>query len=265
MRIENKNTSQAICFKYYSKTVFNKTYLRNNFDTGLKLQDGLEKGFIKHTNNSWMFRPGLQKCKELYSYISNAYRHEKKVNVYNYGCSLGYGTYSFILGFLKKKNIEKFFPVMAKDYDKDVIEEAKKFILPLQWEEFYNIKQILRQKNINQFMEVKEDNKNGNYIAYLLDVLKNKVCFSVADIRNDYENIIPINSFVMATNFWPYMQQQDKIKLAKDLYYRLEKNSYIKIDYFDNNKKFLNGSTPAETLLLDAGFKKTKIENLFKK
>lgn len=263
MRIENQNTSQPICFKNFSRAVYNSRKIK--YGGSYNLQEGLEKGYIKHTNNSWMFRPGLYKCRDMYSFISNAYRHENKINVYDYGCSLGYGTYSFILGFLRRKNIEKYFPVMAKDYDKDIIEEAKKYTLPLQYGELYDIKKILRQENINQFMALKDDSEKWQYIAYPTDVLKNKVCFSVADIRDDYENIAPINSFIMATNFWPYIPQDDKIKLAKNLYYRLEKNSYIKIDMFDNNQKYLNGSTPAETLLLDAGFKKTKIENLFKK
>ena len=66
--------------------------------------------------------------------------------------------------------------------------------------------------SVNQFMVVKNCEDGWHHIAYLTDVLKDKVCFSVADIRDDYVNINPINSFIMAKNFWPYIPQDDKIK-----------------------------------------------------
>ena len=94
---------------------------------------------VKHKNTSWMFRPGAEYCKKLYSYFSKVFKNKKKVNVYNYGCSLGYEAYSFIIGmrYIDNKNFAKFIPIIAKDYDEKIVQEAKTYSIPINY--FYEI------------------------------------------------------------------------------------------------------------------------------
>lgn len=234
---------------------------------------------IKHRNVSWMFRPSLYECKNFYRYISDTFKDVKKVNVYNYACSLGYEAYSFILGMFSCREIhpEKFFPIVAKDYDEIIIENAEKHLIPLDDNEINQIGKILDKKYpISDFLDL--FNKNSSYESYLDKLvaegstlgaaekkLTDNVRFSVADLRTDYKNIEHHNSIVLATNFWPYMLDEDRYSLAKNLSEQMEQNSYIKIDTFDNGPHLGKTFVSTAELLLQNGFKPTPVLNLFKK
>ena len=266
MRIQNISTN-------------NSNYYKPSF-TEINRQVWTKSYNVKHRNTSYFFRPSLEKCKEFYAYLSKVFRNVDKVNVYSYGCSIGYEAYSFIMGMFcsgKEKNPEKFMPVMAKDYDKKIIEYAKENILPLSNYEIHKLRQLYsfdldRLKDVidtNFYIKYKtrelyafELSTNPSTYVKPTDKLTNNVNFSVADIRKDYENIEPENSVVMACNFWPYMRPKDRRQLAENLYNHLGKNSYVKIDDFDNDALF-NKSTAS--LLLGVGFKPTPVENLFRR
>ena len=265
MHIQNISTNNT-CYYNPSFTEINRQVWTKSYN-------------VKHRNTSYFFRPSLEKCKEFYAYLSKVFRNVDKVNVYSYGCSIGYEAYSFIMGMLSmdSKNFEKFVPVIAKDYDKKIIEYAKKNILPLDSYEIQNLRELYNS-DIDKIKDVIDTNFYINYktrdlYAFELSTnpcvyvkpthkLTDNVKFSVADIRKDYINIEPENSVVMACNFWPYMRPKDRKELAENLYNHLGKNSLIKIDDFDNDALF-NKSTAK--LLLEVGFKQTPIENLFKR
>ncbi len=266
MRIQNISTN-------------NSNYHHPSF-TEINRQVWTKSYKVKHRNTSYLLRPSLEECKNFYAYLSKAFRNIDKVNVYNYGCSIGYEAYSFIMGMFysgKKKNPEKFMPIIAKDYDKKIIEYAKENILPLNSYEIYKLKQLYcfdidKIKDVIN-IDVYTDRETKNRYAFELstnpcmyvkptDKLTDNVNFSVADIRKDYKNIEPKNSVVMACNFWPYMRPKDRNELAENLYHHLGKNSFVKIDDFDNDALF-NKSTA--NLLLEVGFKTTPIENLFRR
>lgn len=229
---------------------------------------------VKHKNTSWLFRPGADYCKKLYNYFSKVFSDIKKVNVYNYGCSLGYEAYSFIIGmhYIDNKNFEKFLPIIAKDYDEEIVKEAKTYKIPIDYfyeltdmENHFCIIDSSEYFNLHPLYNNLREPPSWKYMADVKNVLKNNVEFSVADIRKDYVNIKPNNSIVIATNFWPYMSANDRKELAFNLYNQLGNNSYVLIGNFDTNKiTFRKGST-ADVFLTSAGFKSTEIPNLFVK
>ena len=108
---------------------------------------------VKHKNTSWMFRPGAEYCKKLYYYFSKAFKNKKKVNVYNYGCSLGYEAYSFIIGmrYIDNKNFAKFMPIIAKDYDENNVLSR--------YEDTYDSINM-KEKEENLIIDKKETKKN---------------------------------------------------------------------------------------------------------
>lgn len=231
-------------------------------------------GNIKHKNTSWMFRPELWNCIKIYKYFSRAFNDATKVNVYNYGCSLGYEAYSFVLWLLsgKKKNPEKFLPIIAKDYDEFIINEAKKNNLFMNIVELGDIETVAGYDNIHNFFELSDFGtyntidgiQNGRY-AKPKTKLTDNVQFYVADIREDYKNIEPENSIVIATNFWPYLEREERYELANNLYKQLDKGSYVNIADFDNNQYYLRDNKSTAEILHDAGFKQTSSRKILKK
>ena len=221
---------------------------------------GKEHLSIKHKNTSWMYRPNAWICERIYKCFSQAFRNVNKVNVYSYGCSLGYEAYSYVLWLLsgKKKNPEKFLPIMAKDYDADIINSAVNSPILIDDNEMCDIKAVVGENNINKFFQL---GKYSDYVlfnelysgtlAYPTGKLKDNVQFSVADIREDYKNIEPENSIVMASNLWPYFKKVDK-------------GSYVTIGTFDNSIRWLDDKAVSQ-VLVDAGFKRTAISVLFRR
>lgn len=262
-------------------------YSQNSYSLNFSgvYRDVYKSGNLKHRNVSWMFRPALYECKNFYSYISDVFKNISKVNVYNYGCSAGYEAYSFILGmFASDKNPEKFFPIIAKDYDETIIQSTNKKILPLECNEVNSIKKLFGndEDKISDFVTFKDRLKlfsrfryspslysllgaQGDTLGILKDKLTDNVNFSVADIRTDYVNIEPENSLVIATNFWPYMRNEDRYALAKNLSEQMERNCYIKVDKFDNGTSPISPAVSTADLLLQNGFSLTPVLNLYKK
>ncbi len=170
---------------------------------------------------------------------------------------------------------------MAKDYDEDIINSAKKYALTLEDKEIFNIDSFFnfnenKRRHFIDFVSLgslncanrqyyADINAWGDNLGIPSDKIVDNVEFSVADIRTDYKNIEPQNSVIIATNLWPYMDIYDRHELVRNLYNHLDKNCYIKIDGFDNGKYPFEASTATGQLLMKNGFKPTPIENLYKK
>ena len=261
MRIQNITNNMPNCnisYRGVTRTVYKEIVPPD-------MKDHLY-GNVKHKNTSWMFRPTLRQCKEIYNYFSHAFKDVNNVNVYNYGCSLGYEAYSYVLWLLsgKKKNPEKFLPIIAKDYDEFIINEARKNNIFINEAEFIDIECVVGEDNIHKFFELTEngmcntiDGKKEGRFAKPTAKLTENVQFAVADIREDYKNIEPENSIVIATNFWPYLEREDRYELAENLYKQLDKGSCVRVANFDNNRYYLRDNKSAATILADVGFKRT--------
>lgn len=237
-------------------------------------------GKVKHRNTSWMFRPAVEECKRFYNFLTRVFKNVSKVNVYSLGCSIGYEAYSFVMGMYanrKERNPEKYMPVIAKDYDEVIIKSAKEHLLPLEHSEVKRIRETFNynDERVKEFIKFVDsyniDNElwdshfyeidaEGDILGIPTDKLLNNVEFSIADIRSDYVNLAPQNSVAMVSNIWPYIEDEERIKLAANLYNRFEKRCFVKIDEFDEEP-----FPKTSELLMDAGFKPTPIEYLFKK
>ena len=61
-------------------------------------------------------------------FLTEHFKNTKKVNVYSFGCSDGSEPYTFIMRMLNsfEKKPEKFFPIIARDFDSEAIQRAKR-------------------------------------------------------------------------------------------------------------------------------------------
>ena len=177
---------------------------------------------ILHKNNTWLYREESF-WRLLCYHLAKRFNNIEHINVYNYACSNGMETYTFLMELIsnyKEDFVKKFLPIKAMDYDPIAIAEARTGILEIENIEKDKINEYTRGQ-FNRFFE-KIPNTKSSYRVQR--ELTDNVIFSVADIREDYKKIEPINSLVLARNFWPYLGKQMPLnKMAKKLYEQMDK------------------------------------------
>lgn len=224
-------------------------------------------GQLLHRNDTCLFRTDItnginpiDNWNRFTEYLGNKYKNCSKVNIYSLSSSAGDEVYSLVMKLLQKygdKEAEKFFPIMASDYDPKIINMAQKGFLPM-FEPDENLINKHTGGKFNEYFEIvketpdfiKNMNLDFDFIAKVKDKLKNKVVFKVADATEECKIVNPDNSIVMVRNFWPYLKDENqRIKLADDLYKSLGKNSAVVIGNFDDT-----AGAFASKNLYDAGF-----------
>lgn len=189
-------------------------------------------------------------------FLSEHFENTKKVNVYCYGCSDGSEPYTFIMSMLSsfEKDPEKFFPIIARDFDSEAIQRAESKNCYLK---DYEVS-LINKCTDDQFEKYFVDNYYGRYSAK--KILYNNVDFAVGDILKDYKKINPKNSVILARNFWPYVAQQYSLSnFWKKLYNHLEPGCVVVIGYFDEDQADMNN------ILLETGFKKSPYDLIYYK
>ena len=217
----------------------------------------------KHMNNTAFFRYGSM-WEKFIKFITEKYKDTTKVNVYNYGCSDGSEPLSLAM-ILKSKYGEiahKFLPIIAKDYDEVAIDKA----LSREYTVGHFEKGDINKFTNNEFSRyfTKEKRLDSTHeLCLLKPELYEDVKFSIANILDDCKNIKKENSFVMARNFWPYLSDEDKVKLAFKLSRTLKKNCTLMIGEFDLENRW--STLNLSTLLKQAKFKPTDNPMFFEK
>ncbi len=196
---------------------------------------------VIHRNTTFFYRKDLD-WDNFSKFLLDKYKNTSKVNTYCYACSDGSEPYSLIIDLKTKapSQADKFFPIIAKDYDQEIIRQAKSGTIYVPHYEKYFIHEQSNH-NFNKFFgkDVRSDRRN-NCAGRVFEVkpeLSNNVTFDSADICKDVENIKPDNSIVLCRNFWPYLKSQEKMDtLAQDLYNRLGNNSIVVLGIYDEDK-----------------------------
>lgn len=205
---------------------------------------------IKHRNNTYFFRNDIN-WDRLRNYITNKYSNTSKVNTYCYACSDGSEPYSLIMELFTNigDDAKKFMPIVAKDYDENIIDYAKKGKVAVPLHELILINDRTKG-NLNKYFSYAE--KMYDPVIYNLKTCGNlydNIKFETADITKDIHNIEPDNSIIFCRNFWPYLVNDEKIrKLSNDLYKQLGENSMIVLGHFDETERSVYRA------LYDAGF-----------
>ena len=217
----------------------------------------------KHMNNTAFFRLNSM-WENFINFIVNKYKNVEKVHIYNYGCSDGSEPISLAM-ILKSKYqdlVQKFLPIEARDYDANAIDKALTREYVIGTYEKGGINKFTKNE-FSRYFEKKRRLDSVNELCVLKPELYKDVLFSVANILEDYKNINPENSFVMARNFWPYLSDEDKLSLAKSLSQQMQKNCTLMIGEFDLQNRWSN--LDIRTVLLEAGFNPTKNNMIFEK
>lgn len=251
-KASNKNPN----FNAWQRTVYRKVQQVSYSDAINHFQTPMVQIVeeVQHRNDTLFFRDGSF-WNSLSNYLAEKYRDISKVNVYNYACSNGSETYTFLMSLFshfKEDFVKKFLPILAKDYDAEAIEFAKSHILPISENEVSNIRAFTNGQ-FERFFESGQDFDiycNANYPVK--KELIDSVVFTKANVLNDCKNIEPNNSVVFVRNFWPYLSGDNQLKLAKNLYNQLQKNATVVIGQYDlMDNRYVK---QADDLLVNAGF-----------
>ena len=189
-------------------------------------------------------------------FLTEHFKNTKKVNVYSFGCSDGSEPYTFIMRMLNsfEKNPKKFFPIIARDFDSEAIQRAKRnnYFLT-NGEEF-----LINKYTDGQIKKYFNDEYHGNYSAK--EILYDNVDFAVGDILKDYKKINPKNTLILARNFWPYVDQQYSLSnFWKKLYNHLEPGCVVAIGQFDEDQVDMS------SILRKTGFKNSPYDLIYYK
>lgn len=247
----------------YNQTYYNNNIYAPNFTSSCR-EVYNELGKLTHRNDTSLFRSDLGDWNKFAEYIGNKFKNCDKANIYSLSCSAGDEVYSLAMKLIDKygeKEAEKFFPIIATDYDHNIIKMAKNGYLPMFAEDVDMINRQTKGKFDEYFKELDEvpqivDNigmemfADYDFIVKVKDKLRNKIKFNVADATKECKLVEPDNSIVMARNFWPYLKDENsRISLAENLYKRLGKNSAVVIGKFDDTSNAF-----ASKNLTDSGF-----------
>lgn len=217
-------------------------------------------GKFIYRNDTSMFRQDIRNWDKFVDYLNKKFKNTDRVNIYCLASSAGDEPYSLAIKLIEKlgeKEAERYFPIIASDYDEKIIRMAKDGYLPIMDEDIDAIN-LHTNGRIGKYFDIAQ--KMPEYIKdmdILFDclmqvkpIIRDKVKFSVGDAAEKCKIINPDNTIILARNFWPYLRGEDKrIKLANELYKKLGKNSAVIVGNYDNS----DGAFATQNLY-DAGF-----------
>ena len=252
-RISNISCNNQPNFGMYDRVVYNKYSHRYMYNT-----------------TTWFARSDLNWVKFI-DFVINKYKNVDKVNTIVHACSNGEEAYTLTLGLLSKKNTSKFFPISARDIDKENITQAVKGVFELKLKselegllslineplETYFKKTLKPDKMADLFSVSKQSNIASKIILEPKDNLRSVINFRQSDIFRDYRDIPSENTILMLRNVWPYLGGRRDI-LVKDLANHLKSSSTLVIGMYDRTRC-------VDRKLLAAGFKKTPLNYVFEK
>lgn len=196
---------------------------------------------IEYRNTTSMFRSDLRWSK-VARVLEKTFSDKNQVKIYDYACSDGSEPYSLamILSEYTRDN-KKFFPIIAKDFDENIIKKAKSGFInfkPMDFRAFERVK-IKSEKYFNDThkKEIYEDEfgfENKFSIMEIKEDLKNKVKFEVADIFEDCKKIdFEKPNVVLFRNVWRYFEKEDREKLVTHFAQNMKPKSLLILGDFD--------------------------------
>ena len=211
--------------------------------------------FNRHTTS--YFRGDLN-WGEFINLLKEKYAGEKKVNTYIWGCSRGDEVYtlSMILKTLPQAEAEKYYPIIAKDINPNIIAEAK-----IQQQEGVIVNDFGMTRIKSSLGEDMKENElfspmNNKFLKLNSEITKD-VKFGHANIVTGLNIMDSENpSIVFCRNMWPYINPDKYQKCAEKLYDKLAKGSIVVLgdcDCFGEIGYF--GSNDFPNKLIEAGFK----------
>lgn len=204
-------------------------------------------GKIKYRNNTNFFRSDLN-----WNRVISRIIKKSPEKIYCYACSDGSEAYSIALGLIGKlgyENAQKHFPVIAKDIDETMINQANSGIISITDNDLHKIQKALGkngkvseyftkidgtekiEKNVNIGIPMETEESVASY--KVTDKLKKCVKFQVGDIIKDSKNPDLYNSAIFLRNVWPYFTHKAMDTLLDNIKTNITDKTTLIIGDFD--------------------------------
>lgn len=194
---------------------------------------------LYNSSETALFRDDIN-WKDLGNYFHEKYNSSSKVNFYSFGSSTGKEAYSSVITLINTfgDKASKFFPIKSFDILKKIIQYAKeqqKKGCPNITNK-YQIKDIFERIGFNT-SEIQKYFDQSDWKLKLKPEIATSVELKQGNILDEWKNIDNKNpSIIMCRNMWPYVNNKEHEKIAKNLYNRLADNSCAIIGHFDNEQ-----------------------------
>ena len=205
---------------------------------------------IQHRNNTWFFRKDLN-WTNFASFLKNKYKDSSKVGTYVYACSDGREAYSLLMALdsmLDEREVQKFCPIQARDYDLFVINKAKIEFLEIDDIEKDRINYITNGRFNEYFEPTSKIDSRYKPTKKLTD----RINFTVSDFTKDYEMLPKENTVLLVRNCWPYFSMTNQYNLPQKVCEHFDSNATIVLGEFDFEtqeiKDFLKNGFIAESI-----------------
>lgn len=236
-------------------------------------------GMDLYRNDTYFFRHDLD-WEAFTDKLVSKYKNQKKANIYCYGCSDGTEPFSLAMLLIKKlgaKEAEKFFPIIARDFDEQIISRAKsgEILLHIRIDEnrmlrpdMERIQEHLGSK-YEDFLTIEgmplhiKEYKGWYQPAKIKKEIMDAVKFEYGDVTKDVKipgRIKEKDSVLMFRNAWPYFNESGQASLFKGISKRLGDNSLFLFGSFDEKFSILNKLIAKSNL-----FEKDTLMNCYKK
>ena len=215
-----------------------------------------------------VFFRGDLSWKNFAKYADSNFKHKKKVNVINGACSDGTESYSLAIAIrenLSLKRQDKFLPIHAYDYDKEIIKAANSGLILMSGSDLISIKLNIPNEykyfeETDEVLDINGDNTaHFKYTKKVKDNLRKDVIFEQKDIFDVLENLEDdSNSIVMFRNAIGHLGDEFAFNFAKLASEKLKSGSLVVIGGLDRSK------TDIVEYLEERGFTEV-MSNVFRK
>lgn len=239
--------------KIQSQLTYNYQPTKSFGSNARVVKDSAKK--IVYRNHTWFFRRDLS-WNKFCDMLIERYKDVDKVNVYDYACSEGAEPFSLAMMLIKKlgDKAQKFFPIMASDIDPVILKNPKNGIIRPSVDDMENIRDYVEDDYLKFFkidQPLKRDAELNSklYAGYIEPVLKKAVKFEEKDITKDILNVKKDNSVIICRNLWPYLSEESREELSKNIAKQIGNNSICLIGRYDTE------GSDVETLMEDQGLR----------
>ena len=189
------------------------------------------------------FRQDLN-WKKFVGYLDSNFKNKKQVNIINAACSDGTESYSLAIALkenLPEKSSEKFLPIKAYDYDKEVIKVAQSGLILMSEAELGVVKLVTPNDDIyledtNEVVDIADDcTAHLKLTKRVSEDLRKDIIFEQKDMFEVLENLEDdSNSIVLFRNAIGHLGDAYAYKFATLASKKLKSGSLVVIGNFDH-------------------------------
>lgn len=217
---------------------------------------------LLYRTTTYFFREDLD-WDNFFALLKRKYQNVPKVNFINHCCSNGEETYSCISGMkvhLGEDFANKFFPITAKDLNKENINSARNYLpMGISSRDYRQIN-YYTNFNLNNFFDfIRLDTNIYDAAVVPKEELRKCVRFEKSDILEDIDKLPDTNNVLLCRNFWPYLDAFKREELASKLGEKLDESSLVVIGDYDVHE------AKTDELLMQHHFIPTTVKHVFTK